>query len=855
MSQNLGWFKRQRAGLWHLRKGGIEGYRQWQDRHTKSISSEPARERKVVPVTVDDVSVPVIAGIASMPSRTRLLRDAFNSIYWQVDRVYVFLNNFEEVPNFLKMPRVKIFRSQDYEDYKDVGKFFALTEIDEGILFTIDDDILYPPDYVSRMLTYLASTNYNAAIGVHGFQLPNMPKSFFDRHMFHFRHELKSLAFASVLGTGTAAFDIKRVGIKFQDFTSFGMADIHFAAHLKNEQIPAVVIPREKEWLIPLSSEDESEESPSLYELTQRNAAPHGIILRSVAPWGEDYICDSWPSNREFPVSSNLRIALDAIISNRKLEFGEVDKSIAQLETNDVREVLNWIAIYADYSSQSALFERLLETLEQPALIRECINHIWRIDASRGFELSEKLLSNRSNDFQSLRFHANLSSGYFMPDEAESHYLRAIRIAGAMGNKGTPSILFDLLKLFMRYGEYGKASVVASSLQKTHWKYPYFQAAMFLCAINDERLETAKEWISTLLASADEKRRDAAVDFLVRTLAEASINRIPAEHSVISPELIVELSDSYEMLLAILKIATMLGDGNAAGIAFKQLVTAHGTYLERSPEIRDYFATNWETSAPSILDDYVAHRSVVDSGSTQEAYDDGPLISVVLTAYNSQATIGFAIESILNQTHSNLELIVVDDKSQDETIAVIERYIRQDSRVSLIKNSENLGPYESRNQAIESAQGEFLAIQDADDVSVPQRLEWQLEKMTEHVQGVLGQHVRVDAAGKIHLENDGSILGHGPVTLFVRRDLFEKIGAFAPVRTRGDKEFESRIEHRFGSHALVRSEMCVVYALEDRRSNSWTQTSTFEKRRDLMLFKQKYSRLHSKGEFSPVGMD
>src|SRR5699024_9778039 len=115
------------------------------------------------PATViSDMEVPVIAGLATMPSRVQVLREAFNSIYWQVDEVYVFLNNFDYVPGFLKLPGVKIFRSQEFHDYKDVGKFFALRDVKEGILFTIDDDILYPPDYVSQMLSYLVATDFQA---------------------------------------------------------------------------------------------------------------------------------------------------------------------------------------------------------------------------------------------------------------------------------------------------------------------------------------------------------------------------------------------------------------------------------------------------------------------------------------------------------------------------------------------------------------------------------------------------------------------------------------------------------------------------------------------------------------------
>src|SRR5699024_11515860 len=96
--------------------------RQSQNRHEPVGRHEPVSYGMAPPATViSDMEVPVIAGLATMPSRVQVLREAFNSIYWQVDEVYVFLNNFDYVPGFLKLPGVKMFRSQEFHDYKDVG--------------------------------------------------------------------------------------------------------------------------------------------------------------------------------------------------------------------------------------------------------------------------------------------------------------------------------------------------------------------------------------------------------------------------------------------------------------------------------------------------------------------------------------------------------------------------------------------------------------------------------------------------------------------------------------------------------------------------------------------------------------
>ncbi len=110
-----------------------------------------------------------------------------------------------------------------------------------------------------------------------------------------------------------------------------------------------------------------------------------------------------------------------------------------------------------------------------------------------------------------------------------------------------------------------------------------------------------------------------------------------------------------------------------------------------------------------------------------------PTVSVITTAYNAAPYIAQAIESVQAQTHKDWELIIVDDASTDETVSVVRGYLN-DSRVRLLQNSENRGPAGGRNRALEAAQGEWIAILDADDWYEPARLELLLR--TAHQLGV-----------------------------------------------------------------------------------------------------------------------
>lgn len=107
----------------------------------------------------------------------------------------------------------------------------------------------------------------------------------------------------------------------------------------------------------------------------------------------------------------------------------------------------------------------------------------------------------------------------------------------------------------------------------------------------------------------------------------------------------------------------------------------------------------------------------------------GPGISIIMPARDAQATIREAIESVLKQTFRDFELIVIDDASSDGTSKVVKEF--SDSRVNLIELQITHGIGEALNLGMSSARGEFLARMDADDISLPNRLQKQLEFLSQ----------------------------------------------------------------------------------------------------------------------------
>lgn len=114
-----------------------------------------------------------------------------------------------------------------------------------------------------------------------------------------------------------------------------------------------------------------------------------------------------------------------------------------------------------------------------------------------------------------------------------------------------------------------------------------------------------------------------------------------------------------------------------------------------------------------------------------------PAVSVLMPAYTAQDYVAIAIESILSQTFSDFEFIIIDDGSSDKTPLIIKEYAKKDERIVFLQNSQNLKISQALNLGLEIARGEFICRMDADDWSYPNRLEYQLEFMRKNPEVVI----------------------------------------------------------------------------------------------------------------------
>jgi len=142
-------------------------------------------------------------------------------------------------------------------------------------------------------------------------------------------------------------------------------------------------------------------------------------------------------------------------------------------------------------------------------------------------------------------------------------------------------------------------------------------------------------------------------------------------------------------------------------------------------------------------------------------------VSVLIPTYNVSEWIEESLFSIINQTHRDLEIIVVDDCSTDDTFAKIEKIAAQDARLIIRRNKKNLKITKTLNEALILATGAFIARVDGDDVAEPDRIEKQLSLLQE-------KHLDLVGCQMLPIDENGKVIGH-PSSLPVGIDLINRV--------------------------------------------------------------------------------
>lgn len=228
-----------------------------------------------------------------------------------------------------------------------------------------------------------------------------------------------------------------------------------------------------------------------------------------------------------------------------------------------------------------------------------------------------------------------------------------------------------------------------------------------------------------------------------------------------------------------------------------------------------------------------------------------PKVSILTTVYNRENYLAACIESVLASDYPDWELILVDDQSKDQSVAIARRYADQDPRIKVYVNDTNLGDYPNRNQAASYAQGRYLKYLDADDLIYSHGLGIMVRTMDQFPDCALGisQEVAEDIKPYPFVMTPQEtfqreflkrgVLGLGPTGTIIRRDAFKAVGGFTGTRYIGDTELWYQLALQY---PVVKMAPGLVYwrQHDDQEITKGTQSYFYLEN----AFKHKTAQLH-----------
>jgi len=236
---------------------------------------------------------------------------------------------------------------------------------------------------------------------------------------------------------------------------------------------------------------------------------------------------------------------------------------------------------------------------------------------------------------------------------------------------------------------------------------------------------------------------------------------------------------------------------------------------------------------------------------------ENDLISVIIPSYNRELTILRALKSVINQTYSNIEIIVVDDCSIDNSVPIIKSLMDKEPRIQLLINSENKGPNYTRNRGIKQAQGKYISFLDTDDEWYLETLEilWKKIKNTSDKIGLvyygtflitnrLQRNIYPKYRGKVFrkLMTKGTIGGYP----LIKHEVFNKAGLFDEseiLRKGGNQDYELWIRiSQYYEFECVNKLLLKGYYLSDGITFKSVNKQPFTKIRSFLYIWNKYKQ-------------
>jgi hypothetical protein len=196
------------------------------------------------------------------------------------------------------------------------------------------------------------------------------------------------------------------------------------------------------------------------------------------------------------------------------------------------------------------------------------------------------------------------------------------------------------------------------------------------------------------------------------------------------------------------------------------------------------------------------------SGGYESSFGDGPLVTVLVTAFNAGALVKQSVQSLLTQSYRNLQILVANDASTDDTRAHLLSLAQQDARVTVFNLPENVGTYAAKALMLRFAKGEFVVCHDADDLAAPNFVERSLQTLLINPRkvAVISNWFRVDEELRIFpgaVRRFWPLLSINHSSLMLRTAVLQELGGWDVPRVAADTELFERIRWVYGKRSVV----------------------------------------------------
>lgn len=200
----------------------------------------------------------VVACMASYPARYGSLLSAVASIAPQVDRLFVYANETTEgLPDLSGLGDIVVLDGREHAGNLSAnGKVYPLRFLSDCLVLTVDDDFVYPPDYVARLRETILASEGRCCVTVHGSIFPPSVQWYYERTVVLVsRRALPATQLVTLAGSGTFAFHQATLHCAFEDFLPDVMVDLRFSLLAREQGLPIWCVVRPEGWLAPMANE------------------------------------------------------------------------------------------------------------------------------------------------------------------------------------------------------------------------------------------------------------------------------------------------------------------------------------------------------------------------------------------------------------------------------------------------------------------------------------------------------------------------------------------------------------------------------------------------------------------------